>query len=212
MSIVQYEAISYSRFWIMNQVLEWLSGGDIRSDGLSSDVASLVLKNEQLYKELLEGLSVEDDLIRGRAADALEKIARSRPDLVVDDLALLFKIGQEDAVPMVRWHIAMIFGHLTLYKELTGQLTRTLLDLLQDTSVFVKSWSIVGLCIIGRIYSSENKRIIEAIVPLEGDSSVAIRSKVKKAIQLLMNDWMPFPKGWIKSPQVERLINSTTIS
>jgi hypothetical protein len=194
----------------MNQVLEWLSGGDIRSDGLSSDVASLVLKNDQLYNELLEGLSVEDDLIRGRAADALEKIARSRPDLLVDDLALFIKVGQEDPVPMVRWHIAMIFGHLAPYEELTGQVTRTLLDYLQDTSVFVKSWSIVSLCIIGRMYSSENKRIVEAIVPLERDSSIAIRSKVKKAIPLLMNDRMPFPKGRIKSKQVELLVMSAT--
>ena len=194
----------------MNQVLEWLSGGDIRSDGLSSDVASLVLKNEGLYDELLEGLFLEDDLIRGRAADALEKVARLRPDLLVDDLALLIKVGQEDPVPMVRWHIAMIFGHLALYEEHTDQLTRALLDYLQDTSVFVKSWSIVSLCIIGRIYSSENKRIIEAVVPLEWDSSVAIRSKVKKAIPLLMNDRMPFPKGWIKSSQAELLVTSAT--
>lgn len=193
----------------MNQVLIWLSGGDIRSDGLSSDVASLVLKNEQLYQELLEGISVDDGLIRGRAVDALEKVARSRPDLLVDDLALFIKVGQEDVVPMVRWHIAMIFGHLALYEEFVGQLTRALLDLLQDTSVFVRSWSIVSLCIIGRIYSNENRRIIEAIVPLERDNSVAIRSRVKKAIPILMNDRLPFPKGWIKSTQVERLVIST---
>jgi hypothetical protein len=103
----------------------------------------------------------------------------------------------------------MIFGHLALYEELTGRLTKALMDYLEDTSVFVKSWSIVSLCIIGRIYSSENKRIVEALVPLECDSSIAIRSKVKKAIPLLMNDRMPFPMGWIKSTQVELLVMST---
>lgn len=194
----------------MNQVLAWLSGGDIRSDGVSSEVASLVLKNEQLYDELLEGMSVEEDLIRGRAADALEKVARSRPDLLVEDLTLFIKAGQEDTVPMVRWHIAMIFGHLALYEELTDQLTSALLDLVQDKSVFVKSWSIVSLCIFGRLYSSYNRCIMEAIIPLEQDSSIAIRSKVKKAIPLLINDKIPFPKGWVKSVQVDNLVNSTT--
>ncbi|MCK5314871.1 MAG: hypothetical protein KAJ53_07100, partial [Anaerolineales bacterium] len=80
----------------MNQVLAWLSGGDIRSDGVSSDVAQLVLKNENLYSELLEGIWVDDDLVRGRTADALEKIARSRPDLLIEDLPVLMQVGQED--------------------------------------------------------------------------------------------------------------------
>lgn len=192
----------------MNQMFYWLSGGDIRSDGPSNEVASLVLKNEQLYDELLENIMVEEDIVRGRAADALEKIARSRPDLLVEDLALLIKVGHEDTVPMVRWHIVMIFGHLALYDEQIGQLTKALLDFLQDKSIFVKSWSIVSLCIIGRVYSDENTRIMQAIIPLEHDNSVAIRSKVKKAIPLMMNSKMPFPKGWVKSTQVERVVNS----
>lgn len=195
-----------------NQMFNWLSGGDIRSDGYSTEVASLVLKNEQLYAELLANIMVEDDVVRGRAADALEKIARSRPDLLVEDLDLFTKIGRDDAVPMVRWHIAMILGHLALYEQHVGQLTQALLDYLQDKSVFVKSWSIVSLCIIGRLYAGEHQRIIQAIVPLEYDNSVAIRSRVKKAIPLLMNNKMPFPKGWIKSTQVEGLVNSTVIS
>ncbi len=187
----------------MNQVLAWLSGGDIRSDGESSEVAQLVLKNENLYSELLEGIWVDDDLVRGRAADALEKIARSRPDLLIEDLPVLMQVGQEDGVPMVRWHIAMLLGYLAIYEEHIGQSTATLLHLLRDKSVFVKSWSIVSLCIIGRIYPGECKRIIKAIVPLQKDDSVAIRSRVKKALPVLIHTDAPFPKGWVKSEHLQ---------
>ena len=96
----------------MSLILDWLDGGDLRSDGLSDEVAELVLKNLHLLDELVEGLSVPDDVVRGRTADALEKISRSRPEMMVDHLPMLLRMGKEDMVPMVRWHIAMMLGGL----------------------------------------------------------------------------------------------------
>ena len=39
-------------------------------------------------------------------ADALEKISRSSPDLVVDRLPKLIKVARTNHVPMVEMHIA----------------------------------------------------------------------------------------------------------
>jgi hypothetical protein len=125
--------------------------------------------------------------------------------LLIKDLLVLLQVGQEDAIPMVRWHIAMILGHLAIYEEHIDQLTSTLLGLLRDKSVFVKSWSIVSLCIIARIYPGENNRIIKAILPLQHDASIAIRARVKKALPVLIHKETPFPKGWVKSDQIQNL-------
>ncbi len=183
----------------MNQVLKWLSGGDLRSDGMSNEVADIVLNNPQLFGDLFEGLSAGDDVIRGRTADALEKVSRERPDLLVDRLHLLMQVSKFDTVPMVKMHIAMIFGNLAVYKEKINQLILALLDLLEDESAFVKSWTISSLCIIGRIYPGERDQIVEKIVPLQKDKSIAIRTRAGKALNLLLNENAPFPKGWIKS-------------
>lgn len=189
----------------MNQILEWLSGGDIRSDGVATEISELVLNNPELFDELIEGLYVSEDVVRGRTADTLEKVARSRPDLLIEYLPELMQLGVEDKVSMVRFHIAMILGHLSMYQEHVDEITATLLQLLGDNSVFVKSWTIVSLCIIGRKNPGECTRIVEAIAPLQRDESIAIRSRVSKAIPLLTNEDIPFPKGWIKSEHLKNL-------
>ena len=40
----------------MNQLLGMLSGGDLRSDGLSDEVVALVLSNDELFDDLYAGL------------------------------------------------------------------------------------------------------------------------------------------------------------
>ena len=183
----------------MSQLLGWLSGGDLRSDGMANEVVKVVLENPDLFDELFAGLSESDDVIRGRAADALEKICRSRPDLFIDRLPELFQIVRQDRVAMVRFHIAMILGHLALYGDLVDDIAGVLLELLDDKSPFVRSWAMVGLCIVGRKYPTRTGEIVSRISSLDRDASAAVRSRAQKAVALLVNENAPFPKGWIKS-------------
>lgn len=66
----------------MNQTLTWLSGSDLRSDGMANEAAQFVLDNPQVFENLFSGLPEPDDVVRGRTADALEKVSRGRPDLL----------------------------------------------------------------------------------------------------------------------------------
>jgi HEAT repeat protein len=191
----------------MNQLLQWLSGGDLRSDGMSNEVADIVLENPDLFDELLEGLSESDDVIRGRSADALEKVSRYRPDLLADRVSELIVVARNDTVAMVKMHVAMILGHLADHEEKVEEMTCALLDLLQDESVFVRSWAIVSLCLVGRIYPNRRNKIVNEISRLRKDSSIAIRSKVQKAVNLLVNENVSFPKGWIKRGHLKGLVD-----
>jgi HEAT repeat protein len=187
----------------VNGIRELLSGGDLRSDGLADEAAEYVLENPELFEELLYGLGEADEVIRGRAADALEKVARERPDLFVDRVGDLIAVLECDKVPMVRWHLAMIFGHLAGDKEVVEQVTPKLLALLEDSSVFVKSWAVTSLCIIGRKYPEWRDKVTTQVQLLDSDPSVAIRSRVRKALELLNDDEVTFPKGWIKSKNLD---------
>ena len=189
----------------MGQILEWLSGGDLRSDGMSNEAADFVLTNPELFNELFEGLSVSDDVVRGRTADALEKISRTRPDMLVDHLPTLLKVAEEDHVPMVKMHLALIFGHLAMYEEQHRDLISMLLYLLEDGSVFTRSWAVVSLCILARVYPEKNSRILESIESIQRDSSIAMRTRARKAIEILTDSNAPFPKGWIKSDHLKDL-------
>jgi HEAT repeat protein len=190
---------------IMNEILQWLSGGDLRSDGMSDQAAKFILEHPQLLDELFDGLKSGEDLIRGRTADALEKVARSKPELFLGYLPDLLHIAKVDQVPMVKMHLAMLFGHLVVCDVDIEEILSALLDLLNDESAFVKSWSIVSLCIIGKRHPKYSKDIFEDIARLHDDSSVAIRTRGKKALELLGNEDVKFPKGWIKSIHLQDL-------
>ena len=177
----------------------WLSSGDLRSDGLANEAAQFILQNPDFLGDLLAGLNDPDEAIRGHAADALEKVARARPDLVINHLMELVLIAESDGVAMVRWHIAMILGHLAGFEGVVDQTAPVLLRLLDDPSVFVKSWAIVSLCIFARKTPEWRQEILNGIASLQSDSSIAIRSKVRKAVNLLLDEAAPFPKGWVKS-------------
>lgn len=187
----------------MSEVLSWLSGGDLRSDGPANEVAEFILENPAAFGDLFAGLSENDDLVRGRAADAVEKVSRKRPDLLQGQLPVMTDLAYDEQVPLVKMHLAMIFGHLAVYPELVGQLKATLLFQLEDESVFTRSWAIASLCIVARKYPQECQDILDHIVTLQGDSSIAIRSRVKKALLLLTNPQAHFPKGWIKSVHLQ---------
>ena len=61
----------------MNQLLNWLADGDLRSDGSATEVADLVLKNPHLLADLLEGLDEPNEVVRGHTAHALERTQTS---------------------------------------------------------------------------------------------------------------------------------------
>lgn len=186
-----------------NQILTWLSDGDLRSDGMANEAARVVLDNPAIIDDLVAGLSESDDVIRARTADALEKVAREMPDLLKDHLQQLIDLAETEQVPAVKMHLAMIFGHLAVYEEMLEQLILVLYYLLEDESVFTRSWAIASLCIIGRKYPIENQRILNKLSQLQSDPSVAIRSRIAKAVVLLTNPEKEFPKGWIKSVHLQ---------
>jgi hypothetical protein len=66
----------------MPTLLDQLTGDDRRTLGRSAAVAAQVLVRPELIDELFDGLASGDEILMGRAADALEKVARVRPDLL----------------------------------------------------------------------------------------------------------------------------------
>lgn len=91
---------------ILNQILQWLSGGDLRSNGLSTEVADFVLNNPQMFDDLILGIHEPDDVTRAHTADALEKIAGSRPDLLKPLIGDLIDTERTEKVMAVKMHLA----------------------------------------------------------------------------------------------------------
>jgi HEAT repeat protein len=186
----------------MGTLIHWLSEGDLTTDGRANEVAGLVGSSPQLFEELIAALSIPEAAVRGHAADALEKIARSHPEWVLVYLPALRRAAIADPVAMVCWHLAMVFGHVAGFGETQGPSCRTLEQLLSDRSATVRSWALTGLCIIGRMSPNRSPRITRQLSPLTSDPSAAVRKRARRALETLTNSGLPLPKGWAKGKMV----------
>lgn len=185
----------------MNNLLKKLSGGDLRSDGRANEVAEEIIKNLQLIDKLFRWLNESDDVIRARTTHALEKISRTNPELLLEIIPLLIKLACEVEVPMVKWHLAMIFGNIPNSQKNLDEITSILIYLLKDKSAFVKSWSISSLAIQGRKNQNKRRKIIASITPLTNYKNASIISRARKALKILENESERIPRTWKKAVQ-----------
>ena len=181
----------------MNKLLEMLLGGDLKSDGRANEVADSVVANPDMLDKLVEGLHESNDLIRARTAHALERISRTDPERMLSQLQNLIVLSINDPVPMVKWHMAMIFGNLTVLDTQQDLIYETLIKMLKDESVFVRSWAIVSLTILGRRDVSKRPAIIKKMSYLKTDKSNAIRNKINRALSILKDEKEPIPANWV---------------
>jgi HEAT repeat protein len=182
----------------MNHLLEQLQGGTLISDGAANKVADIVLADPALLDKLVEGLKISDDIIRARTAHALERISRFQPHLLKSLLPDLINLAVNDPVPMVRWHIPMIFSNFEISGTDFEIILSVLFRMLKDNSVFVKNWAVTGLTVFGKKKKFRREEIILNLKALTADPAKSVRSRAAKAIQVLEND-SPLPSGWYKS-------------
>jgi HEAT repeat protein len=183
----------------MSIFLTTLSEGDLRTDGFANEVARIVAENPALLPELVEALHASDPAVRGHAADALEKVARTKIRDVAAFLPDILRSALEDDVGMVRWHLAMVLGYLAVIPEMGPTAAQALLALLADRSAFVRAWAITSLCLLARNAPARTEAILQGIAPLAADSSAAVAKRAQTALRLLSDPDEPLPKTWVKS-------------
>lgn len=180
-----------------NPILDQLKGGSLISDGRADEVANEVLQHPDQFALLMEGLSAPNDVVRGRAAHALEKVARIHPNWFSPHFGQIMQQAVDDPLPMARWHLVMLLTDLVEDKN-HDQIIDVLLTCLEDGSAFVLSWAISGLCALGRRYPQRAAEILQSLRPLRNVSGTAIRTRAAKAVDRLENPMLPIPKGWEK--------------
>lgn len=91
-----------------------LTGGDPRRLQNVDEVVDFVLRHPQAVEELFACVFSEDEIVRLRASDALEKVCAHRPDLLQPYVErLLTDVASVDQ-PSVQWHLAQILATVDL--------------------------------------------------------------------------------------------------
>lgn len=91
-----------------------LTGGHPNSLGRTEEVIAAVLADRGRLRELFGCLRSNDEVVRMRAGDALEKVCREQPGWLGPYRRRLLGEVAEIEQPSVQWHLAQILGQLDL--------------------------------------------------------------------------------------------------
>jgi hypothetical protein len=169
----------------MNRILQQLRGGDRRSIGRSTEVATAVSKRPSLFAELFEGLFVPDPLVRMRAADAVEKVTRSRPELLQPRKLLLLEAIAPLQQKEVRWHVAQMLPRLGLTVEEQQKAVRILMGYLADASSIVRTSSMQALVELSERDTRLRARVRPLVERLARTGTPAMRSRGRNLLRTL---------------------------
>lgn len=162
-----------------------LSGGDKRSIGKADKAADDTLRNPDLFGNLFELIFCDDEIVRMRAADAVEKITRQRPDLIQKYKRRLFNEATQIRQQEVRWHLAQLFSRLKLTSAERKKLFSILQDFLTDDSRIVKTFAMEALADIARQDDRLKPAIVSQLHELTQTGSPAMKSRGKKLLAKL---------------------------
>lgn len=112
-----------------------LVGGKSNSLGRAEEVITLVLQDGARLEELYACLSHQDAWVRMRAADALEKICRQRPDWLLPYVDRLQADFSDHPQASVQWHLAQIYRQVELASPQKRHAIKWLQTVLSDTDV-----------------------------------------------------------------------------
>jgi len=92
-----------------------LTGGNPRTlHNVDPVVKTVVAEPERLDELIVCVLDSEDEIVRMRAGDALEKVCRAQPLLLQPHVSLLLGDMAQIHQPSVQWHVAQMLGHVRL--------------------------------------------------------------------------------------------------
>jgi len=166
-------------------ILALLEGGDRRSIGRSDQVAAIVSKNQALFAELIKGWRSEDPLVRMRAADATEKVARKTPDWLRPYKKELLGLMTEAREQELRWHLAVIVPRLPLSSKERQLAISLLSNYLEDRSSIVKTFALQGLADLTVEDSSIRPRVIEILRQAARSGTPAMKARSRKLLRHL---------------------------
>jgi hypothetical protein len=129
-----------------------LSGGNPRTLHNVDPVVKTVMAEPERLDELIGCvLDSEDEIVRMRAGDALEKVCRAQPLLLQPHVSLLVGDMAQIHQPSVQWHVAQMLGHVRLTPTQRLRAARLMnANLDQSTDWIVLNCSLDTLAVLAR--------------------------------------------------------------
>ena len=164
-------------------VEQMLSGGDSRSLHGVDRVIAAVLADPRALEALFECLFCDDAVVRMRAGDALEKIARIRPELLAPFARRFLSDVVDLDQPSVQWHLPQILTEI----ELTPQQRPRAVAILKRNLERHEDWIVLNLTLHALAqFARDDPELRRELVPILRRHQADTRKSVaKRATKLL---------------------------
>ena len=164
-----------------------MSGGNRRKLN-NQPVVDAVLRDPTKVDELFECIKDQDEYVRMRASDALEKICRTDPSIVQPlKTRVLYEMSVIDQ-PGVQWHFAQIVDQL----QFTPQETAAVIRKLQTNFETYDDWitRTITMEVLGNFAMHDDALrayLMPKLVELTKDDKVSISTHAEKTLKKLEN-------------------------
>ena len=145
----------------------------------------LVSKDTELFPELIAGLWSANPLIRMRAADAVEKVTRTRRELLQPYKGELLGLMVETEQQELRWHLAAMVPRLQLNPKQRNLATSLLIGYLENRSSIVKTFALQGLAELAQDDASLRPGVIEILREATRNGTPAMKARSRKLLARL---------------------------
>ena len=165
-----------------------LSGGDRRSIGGADDVARDIEHGLVDVVEVVKLMTGSDDpIIAMRAADAVEKATRGRPELLEPVRGQLLDLLEVARQQELRWHLAQIAPRLELSAGEADRVVAILEDYLHDTSSIVKTEALQALVDLARASNRGVDRVLRLLDLAATSGTPAMQARARKLRSTLLH-------------------------
>ena len=166
-----------------SDIEQTLSGGDPRSLHGVEQVIAAALADPGALEALFECLFCADAVVRMRAGDALEKIARIQPELLAPFTRRLLSDVADVDQPSIQWHLAQILTEI----ELTAQQRQRAIAILKRNLERYEDWIVLNLTLHALAhFARDDPELHRELVPILRSHQADTRKSVaKRATKLL---------------------------
>ncbi len=170
---------------VSEQFAQMLTGGHPNSLGRTEEVVAIVLADQARLEELFASMTSEDEVVRLRVGDALEKVCREKPGWFLRHVDRLLGDLGEIEQPSVQWHVAQMM--LRLRDDLSDDQAQRATSLLQGNLTSSADWIVLNVTmdVLTRWADRDPQLAIWLMPELERLSQDSRKSVAKRAAKRL---------------------------
>jgi HEAT repeat protein len=162
-----------------------LAVGTTRDLGCANEVAHKAFRNPKLVPQLIDALDDERIVVAHRAANALKKIQRGKPELLNPFAKQLLRHALEIEHMHTRWSLTIILGELPLRGRDKALAVDLMFEALASRSALQRTFALQALTNYALNDPTLRKRMQPILERATTDTSAAIRARARKLTKQL---------------------------